>query len=548
MRYSITYRVEILLIGLVLAVGIFAQRPNADLLIDRDFLVRPFELTAQPLPFVDWSLVEAGHIAWVGPDGEPAPLNDSHDIERAEDVRAVPVGQAHGIRLQAQPARKGPRFNESFPRAFPWEEGRLQPHTLLHDTEAGQYRLWYECRGGIAYAESVDLESWTKPLLNPESRDGWAGSNLTFFANHDAILASGVFQHPDSLRVAASGTVFVDPSAPPAERFKCTVLASSDPAKLQAFVARTGKPLGARVSPNSGNCLYPAWSADGVAWTLGLEPNLLQDADTQTVVHFDTEIKRYVAYTRNWDFDRRVIARSESADFRDFPPPRTVLRPGSAEPPWTDYYLNTMTPYPGQPDLRLFFCLAYDRREDSSTIRLATSRDGANWDFTPGPPLVSPGNADAWDAYFVMPHPGLVRKPDGGFLLYYSGYKYPHKFPRSKFQEGDSGAALWEADRLVAIEAESEGEFTTAPLRLHGKQVRINAATSATGEIRADLLDKEFGAIAGRGLAEAIPITGDQADAALAWTDGGDLAAHEGEFVRVRFMMRNARIFSIRAE
>ncbi len=548
MRNSITHRTAISLIGFVMAAGVIAQTPAADVLIDHDFLVRPFELTAQPLPFADWSLVEAGHIAWVGPDGQPAPLNDPHDIERAEDVRPVPVGLAHGVRLQARPARKGPRFNESFPRDFPWEEGRLQPHTLLHDTEAGQYRLWYECRGGIAYAESVDLEIWKKPLLNLENRDGHASSNLTFFANHDAILVSGVFQHPESLRVAASGTFFVDPSAPPAERFKCTVLASSNPATLQAFVARTGKPLGARVSPNSGNCLYPAWSADGIAWTLGVEPNLLQDADTQTVVHFDTEIKRYVAYTRNWDFDRRAIARSESADFRDFPLPRTVLRPSSSEAPWTDYYLNTMTPYPGQPDLRLIFCLAYDRQADSSTIRLATSRDGTNWDFTPGPPLISPGNADAWDAYFVMPHPGLVRKPDGCFLLYYSGYKYPHKFPRSKFQEGDSGTALWDADRLVAIEAETEGELTTAPLRLRGNQIRINAATSATGEIRAELLDKEFGPIAGRGLAEAIPITGDHADAPLAWADGADLVALEGEFVRVRFVMRDARIFAMRAE
>ena len=548
MRNSITHRTAVSLIGFVLAVGVAAQDPAPDAFIDRDFLVRPFELTAQPFPFADWSLVEAGHIDWVGPDGRPAPLNDPHDIERAEEVRAVPVGLAHGVRIQAQSARKGPRFNESFPRDLPWEEGRLQPHTLLHDAETGVYRLWYECRGGIAYAESTDLETWTKPLLNPESRDGRAGSNLTFFENHEAILASGVFQHPESLRVAASGTVFVDPSAPDAERFKCTVLASSDPIKLQAFVARTGKPLGARVSPNSGNCLYPAWSADGVAWTLGLEPNLLQDADTQTVVHFDTEIKRYVAYTRNWDFDRRVIARSESADFRDFPLPRTVLRPGSSEAPWTDYYLNTMTPYPGQLDLRLILCLAYDRQADSSSIRLATSRDGTNWDVTPGPPLVSTGASDTWDAYFVMPHPGLVRKPDGDLLLYYSGYKYPHKFPRSKFQEGDSGIAQWEADRLVAIEAESEGEFTTAPLRLRGKLIRINAATSATGEIRAELLDKEFDAIAGRGLAEAIPIVGDHADAVLAWTGGGDLAALEGEFVRVRFMMRNARIFSMRAE
>lgn len=547
MQY-VACRASISFICFVMLSGANPQNPAPDAFIDHDFLVAPFELTSQPLPFVDWAIVEAGHIAWVGPDGEPAPLDGPHTIERAEDVRAVPTGLAHGVRIQAQPARKGPRFNETFPHDFPWEEGRLQPHTLLHDADAGLYRLWYECRGGLAYAESTDLETWNKPLLNPNPRDGQTGSNLTYFENQDSIAASGIFQHPESLRVAGAGTVFIDPSAPPTERFKCTVLASSDPAKLRAFAERTGKPLGARVSPNTGNCLYPAWSGDGIAWTLGLEPNLLQDADTQTVVHYDAQIHHYVAYTRNWDFDRRVIARSESTDFRNFPLPRTVLSPGPTEAPWTDFYNNAMTVYPGQPNLRLIFCLAYDRQADSSTIRLATSRDGVNWNFTPGPPLVSPGSKDAWDAYFVMPHPGLVRKPDGSFLLYYSGYKYPHKFPRSKFQEGDSGAALWDADRIVAIEAETEGEFTTAPLRLRGKQIRINAATSESGEIRAELLDKDFGKIAGRGLTEAIPITGDNANASLKWTTGGDLAALEGEFVRVRFVMRNARIFSMRAE
>jgi hypothetical protein len=98
-RSSTACRAAISLIGLVLVVDAAAQ----DTFIDRDFLVRPFELTAQPLPFADWSMVEAGHIDWIGPDGQPAPLNDPHDIQRAEEVRAVPVGLAHGVRIQAQP-------------------------------------------------------------------------------------------------------------------------------------------------------------------------------------------------------------------------------------------------------------------------------------------------------------------------------------------------------------------------------------------------------------------------------------------------------------
>jgi len=137
-----TYRTAISLIGIVSALGVAAQTPAPDAFIDRDFLVRPLELTAQPLPFADWPMVEAGHVAWVGPDGKPAPLDDPHTIEHAEDVRAVPTG--------------------------------------------------------LAYAESADLESWKKPLLNPHAQDARPTSNLADFENQDAIAASGVFQYPDS--------------------------------------------------------------------------------------------------------------------------------------------------------------------------------------------------------------------------------------------------------------------------------------------------------------------------------------------------------------
>ena len=81
---SVARRASISFICFMMAAGVTAQNPAADILIDHDFLVRPIELSAQPLPFVDWSMVEAGHIAWVGPDGQPAPLNDPHDIERAK--------------------------------------------------------------------------------------------------------------------------------------------------------------------------------------------------------------------------------------------------------------------------------------------------------------------------------------------------------------------------------------------------------------------------------------------------------------------------------
>ena len=47
---SVARSASISFICFVLAVGVTAQNPTADVFIDRDFLVRPLELTAQPLP------------------------------------------------------------------------------------------------------------------------------------------------------------------------------------------------------------------------------------------------------------------------------------------------------------------------------------------------------------------------------------------------------------------------------------------------------------------------------------------------------------------
>ena len=68
----------------------------------------------------------------------------------------------------------------------------------------------------------------------------------------------------------------------------------------------------------------------------------------------------------------------------------------------------------------------------------------------------------------------------------------------------------------------------TRPLRFSGKRLVINCSTSAAGSVRVEIRDLAGRAVAGRALAESIPIIGDEIDRAVAWKGGSGLGALAG--------------------
>jgi len=247
-----------------------------------------FELSETPLPFLDWSIVEVGHIGWMGERGDVAPLNEPHDYKDEKQILPVPFSVASGVEIRVQKPETRDNDSDLFPATMPWD--RREPHTLIYDESEKKYHLWYDSKIGTAYAESTDLENWKKPLVSPVKYEGYDKTNAIYIANADEG-DEWMFQHPDAIRPGASGSFFKDPSAPPEERFKTTFLASSHPQKLRDHAKRKGKQLSPMVSPNSGNCVYGAVSPDGIAWKVLKEPIILHDADTMTVTHYDRELE-----------------------------------------------------------------------------------------------------------------------------------------------------------------------------------------------------------------------------------------------------------------
>ncbi len=505
------------------------------------------ELGETPIPFVDWSMVETGHIGWMGNDGEVVPLNGEHSYTDEKQILPVPFSLPSGIRIRSQKGEMGHDFSEWYDEEHPWEEGGVTVHTLFFDDEAGLYRVWYEAWGGLAYAESTDFVHWTKPLGAGLPMRGHTETNFLHITNkHERD--TWLFQNLEEVSVRRFNTIFQDPTAPEAERFKTSFVASSDPEELRSLAEKLGKPCSPMVSPNSANCVYGAVSSDGIRWRIIRDPILFHDADTRTVTHFDPTIQKYVMYTRLFEFGRRSIARSETDDFRDFPLPRTIIATRPSERPSIDHYANACAFYPGRTDLRFIFDLVYDRFTDTSNIHLYSSRNGYLWDRIPGGPVLSPGSTDATEGVYMWVLPSLVKTPDGEMLVSYGERITPHKFPRyGGFGGGKDAMAVWKTDRLVAIEATERGEFTTPYIRLTKNHLQLNFRSERSGNISIELYDEEFKKIPLRTFTECDPLIGDDTKRVVSWNGDSDLSDLRDQLIYIRFKLRAATLFAISA-
>ena len=90
------------------------------------------------------------------------------------------------------------------------------------------------------------------------------------------------------------------------------------------------------------------------------------------------------------------------------------------------------------------------------------------------------------------------------------------------------------------------GELLTPVLRPGGTELRLNYSTSAVGSVRAELRDAAGKPLAGFGLRDCLPLVGDQIEGAVRWKSGRDLGALAGKGVRLRLVVRDADVFSLR--
>jgi hypothetical protein len=453
----------------------------------------------------------------------------------------------------------------------PWEEGGVGPYSSVLK-EGDTYHMWYhvmtsvqwhidEEAGAVCYARSKDGIHWERPSLGLVEFAGSRDNNIVF--GHGA---AGVTLGQDG------GMVFIDPNAPPDERFRLLIRHKKTGEGLHLFSAPDG--IHFKLTHTSLITYRP--QARG------------HHLDSQNVMFWDDRLGGYVAYVRkNMNepgSQGRAIARTESARLGGFPvvqempavvaPDAQDLKHNGASA--VDYYMSATIKYPWAQDAYFMFPTAYyhymrgflgDFPDEVPTnagpldSQFAASRDGINWERYDRRPFVDLGMKGEFDWASARVIHGIVPDTSGRSLyMYYRASDWLHGWDRDERNKKLLTQAGLGADQNIAVlsrvvlrmdgfvsvrGAYTGGEFTTPPLTFKGGKLVLNVDTSATGIVQVGLMDQDGQPIDGFQLDQCDLIhTANDVNRPVTWKGKGDLAALAGKPVRLRFAIRNADLYA----
>ncbi|WP_127583337.1 hypothetical protein [Paenibacillus koleovorans] len=301
-------------------------------------------------------------------------------------------------------------------------------------------------------------------------------------------------------------------------------------------------------------------SKDGLRWDKRSTGPVLRAGD-RTIVQALKQDGKYVAYTRHLDmtknYGKRCIFRSESTDFQEWSEPELVLTPDLMDPADAEFYGLTVFERHGW---QLGMLEYWHGDQDCLEIHLVFSRDGKRWSrANPRAAFIAPKYE--WNRKWntcASNGPVLI----GSRMVFYVGARYAaHNRPLVD-TFGTIGYATLPIDQFCAIEAKSEGQFTTIPMEWPGGELILNADTRESyhsspgkqnGEIRIDVLDEQGEPVEGWSGEHCGVFCGNThgakviASGLVGWGEGRLLDQWKGKGIRLRFRMRHARLFTFEA-
>ena len=401
----------------------------------------------------------------------------------------------------------------------PWEGKTGAYTTIIKD--GGTYRMYR--RGGMSdfdgspkevtiYAESKDGMVWTKPNLDLYEINGSKENNV--------ILAGDPpFSHNFSPFLDANK------DAPQEQRYKA--LAGTLDSGLVAFV-----------------------SADGIHWKKMQSEPVLKGTpgefffDSQNVSFWSTAEERYVCYFRIGMQKRpfgptlRSVARATSKDFIHWSK-FTPLKPNLEN----EHLYTTQThPYFRAPHIYIALPTRFmAERGNSTDILFMTARGGGRYSRLFKQAFIRPGlNRDNWNdrgnyaALNVVP-----TSPEEMSIYVDRRGGDPHYLERMTLR----------TDGFVSANAGHDGgELLTKPFVFQGNALKINYSTSAAGGIRVEILDQSGAPVPGFSFDECAEIVGDEIEQTVAWKNGGDVQVLAGKPIRLRFVLKDADLYSLKFE
>lgn len=491
----------------------------------------------------------------------------------AEPAAPVELGSRQHLMLDDAlfPVHQGVTFEPAPPQkvALAFEvKGSFRKHVTVIEDEAGVIRIYSPVgkNDRLAVRTSRDGIHFDIPKLSDIEPD-----------------------HPNIVTTESAGTpgVFIDPLAPPAERWKL-------------------------VSGDEGQGIYLFTSPDGFKWKRVPTAALSARSGSQSNMFYDDQRGQYVGFHRT-DSGRNVFGKTERrfvttildslrppwpfqpltrADYQKMA--ETVrlhplqpwyldngpLTPGGVgpeyplnfrptdgfDPPATDMYVPKAVKYAWAPDTYLAFpCVYYHYEATEPATRselgeashgrgsgpietqLMTSRDGVNWTRYPRPAWLNVGLTDGWDIHQTYMAQGMVRRGDEIWMYSFNTEEYHSSFGKKPERRGIF-RTVHRVDRFVAARApyEKAGMLYSRPLVFSGNRLVLNVDTGASGDLQVGLLEGDGRPIPGYGLDGCVYVNGNELRYEVEWLGkGADLSKFAGRPVRLVVRMRGASLYAL---
>lgn len=421
----------------------------------------------------------------------------------------------------------------------PWETMYGTWGTVIFDADESVFKAWYggvgrptgntrpgfqQTRHVLCYATSADGVHWDRPNLEMHEVAGEKANNVVIGDDHH----EGMDHWESVLKDTA------DPD--PQRRYKAIGWSSYD-----------------WDGPLSG--IYSMTSPDGLRWTHSSEPvfhfrprqgsgDIGPVGDAQSLM-IDPLRGRYVAFLRT--LPHRAM--SESTDFVHWSPLKTCIeaRPGEISNMvynhcgfvYGDQYLGFLTYFNRDPVNPL------------CTVRLLSSRDGDTWDRPTDAPLIDVGQVGEPDRFLNMLTGGPPIRVGDKLFVYYRSLAVRHgpyegSDDTDRAFPGGISLATIRVDGFASLDASYDGgAITTRPFRFCGESLRINAKADF-GRIVVDVLDEEENPIEGFARQDCDSIGSDSLDQPVTWKANKDLSHLKDRAIRLRFSLKNARLYSYR--
>ncbi|MDO5567336.1 MAG: hypothetical protein Q4G59_11815, partial [Planctomycetia bacterium] len=307
--------------------------------------------------------------------------------------------------------------------------------------------------------------------------------------------------------------------------------------------------------------LVPFVSADGIDWSkLQKEPVLKSSKfalDSQNVPFWSEAEQKYVCYLRNFVKGVRSIIRVESKDFLHWTP-KDGDQMLFGDTPMEHLYTNQTSPYFRAP--HIYFATAARfipgrkliTREESKELKIGWAQDTDCSDSV----LLTTRGGNVYTRLFME---GLIR-PGIGLENWNSRSNYPAcgivqtgPYEMSMYVQHHYGQPIHELHRysvrldgFISVNAPYKGgQFKTKPLIFSGSKLIINACTSAPGTIQVELQDENGKAYPGFALTDSMTLTGNWIEKEVVWKTGTTLKSLIGKPVVVRFVMKDADLYSL---